>query len=134
MTSLLEFVPDRGLRVDVVALDKGGEIWVIECKSSRADFNADAKWWNYLPWCDRFFWAVARDFPMDLLPDDTGILVADDFDAQILRDAPINKMAAARRKALTLRIARTSMERLSHVVDPSPTKRFWEGVIAPRSG
>ena len=128
LTCLTEFVPDRGLRVDVVAVDKGGEIWVVECKSSRADFNADAKWWNYLPFCDRFFWAVSRNFPLDLLPEDTGILIADDYDAEILRDAPLTKLAAARRKALTLKIARTAMTRLTWHVDPRPAQRLAAGI------
>lgn len=123
LSCLTEFVPDRGLRVDVVAVDGGGEIWVVECKSSRADFNADSKWWNYLPWCDRFFWAVDRDFPLDLLPDETGILIADDYDAEILREAPQTKLAAARRKALTLKIARTAMMRLTAAEDPRPARR-----------
>ena len=57
-----------GLRVDLMALGPKGEIWVIECKSSRADFRADRKWQGYLDYCDRFFWAVDADFPTDLLP------------------------------------------------------------------
>ena len=61
-----ELVPTRGLRVDVMALGPKGEIWVIECKSSRADFQSDHKWQGYLEWCDRFFWAVDGDFPTDL--------------------------------------------------------------------
>ena len=64
---LEEFVPKRGLRVDVMALGPKGELWVVECKSSRADFMCDAKWQGYLDWCDRYFWAVDQDFPTDLL-------------------------------------------------------------------
>lgn len=130
LMSLTEFVPDRGLRVDVVAVDRGGEIWVIECKSSRADFNADSKWWNYLPWCDRYFWAVDKDFPKRLLPEETGLIIADEYDAEIIRDAPLEKLAAARRKALTLKIARTAMERLTYVVDPPPSRRTAPGITA----
>ena len=63
-----ELVPSPGLRVDVMALGPKGEVWIIECKSSRADFMADQKWQHYLEWCDRFFWAVDGDFPADLLP------------------------------------------------------------------
>ena len=61
--SIEEFVPTRGLRVDVMGLGPKGELWVIECKSSRADFLSDSKWQGYLEWCDRFFWAVDTDFP-----------------------------------------------------------------------
>ena len=70
--SVEEFVPARGLRVDVMALGPKGELWVIECKSSRADFQSDCKWQGYLEWCDRYFWAVDVDFPTDLLPEGTG--------------------------------------------------------------
>ena len=131
LTALTEFVPDRGLRVDVVALGPGGEIWVVECKSSRADFNADAKWWNYLPWCDRYFWAVSGDFPLDLLPEETGIILADDYDAEIIREAPVTKLAAARRKALTLKIARNAMLRLSQLEDPTPARRGFGSSATP---
>ncbi|MEO1794474.1 MAG: MmcB family DNA repair protein, partial [Pseudomonadota bacterium] len=65
--SVEELTPTRGLRVDVMALGPKGEVWVIECKSSRADFTGDHKWQGYLDWCDRFFWAVDGDFPTDLL-------------------------------------------------------------------
>jgi len=69
--SVEELVPTSGLRVDVMALGPKGEIWIVECKSSRADFQADHKWQGYLAWCDRFFWAVDTDFPTELLPADT---------------------------------------------------------------
>ncbi|MEM6306395.1 MAG: MmcB family DNA repair protein, partial [Pseudomonadota bacterium] len=72
--SVEELIPTKGLRVDVMALGPKGEIWVVECKSSRADFTSDHKWQNYLDWCDRYFWAVGPDFPLDILPDDTGII------------------------------------------------------------
>jgi len=72
-----ELVPSPGLRVDVMALGPRGEVWIVECKSSRADFRADRKWQGYLDWCDRFFWAVEPDFPTDLLPEGHGLLLAD---------------------------------------------------------
>ena len=65
MVTVEELVPTRGLRVDVMALGPKGEIWVVECKSSRADYMTDSKWQGYLEWCDRFFWAVDADFPTD---------------------------------------------------------------------
>lgn len=114
---ILEFVPSRGLRVDVLGLGPKGEIWVVECKSSREDFRSDTKWQGYLDWCDRFFWAVDAAFPKEILPDETGILIADDYDAAILRDAPEAPLAAARRKAMTLRIARTGLTRLHQMTD-----------------
>lgn len=116
--SVEEFVPDRGLRVDVAALGPKGELWVVECKSSRADFMCDAKWQGYLQWCDRFFWAVDQDFPTDLLPEETGLIIADAYDAEILRLAPENKLAGARRTVLTRKIARHAARRLQGLRDP----------------
>lgn len=116
--SVEEFTPERGKRVDVMALGPKGEIWVIECKSSRADFRADAKWSGYLDWCDRYFWAVDEHFPTELLPDDTGLIIADAYDAQILRMAPEHKLPAARRTALTRRLARHAARRLHGLRDP----------------
>ncbi len=113
-----EFSPERGRRVDVIALGPKGEIWVIECKSSRADFTSDAKWQGYLGWCDRYFWAVDAAFPTELLPAETGLIVADAFDAEILRMPPETRLAAARRTALTRRIARDAARRLQRLTDP----------------
>ncbi|MFT7058834.1 MAG: hypothetical protein ACJASV_001337 [Pseudorhodobacter sp.] len=119
-----EFVPASGLRVDVIALGPKGEIWVVECKSSRADFQSDQKWQGYLEWCDRFFWAVDADFPTELLPDETGLIFADSYDAEIIRMAPEAKLAGARRKVLTQGFARTAAQRLQALRDPSPAVRF----------
>lgn len=113
-----EFVPTRGLRVDVLALGPKGEIWVIECKSSRADFMSDGKWQGYLEWCDRYFWAVDADFPSELLPAETGLIIADGYDAEIVRMAPESKLAAARRKSLIQKAARVAAGRLQSYRDP----------------
>lgn len=114
-----ELVPTRGLRVDVMALGPKSEIWVVECKSSRADFMSDGKWQGYLEWCDRFFWAVDSDFPADLLPEDTGLIIADAYDAEIIRMAPETKMAAARRKVMVQKFAVHAARRLQALRDPS---------------
>lgn len=119
-----EFVPDRGLRVDVLALGAKGEIWVIECKSSRADFMTDDKWQGYLPWCDRYFWAVDQDFPTDLLPEDSGLIIADAYDAEILRMAPEDKLAGARRTVLTRKMAQHAARRLQSYRDPGAGVAF----------
>jgi len=113
-----ELVPVRGLRVDVMALGPRGEIWVIECKSSRADFQADGKWRGYLEWCDRFFWAVDAAFPTDLLPGESGLLIADGYGAEILRMGTETPLAAARRKGLTRKFARHAAARLQALRDP----------------
>lgn len=116
--SLLEYVPTRGLRVDVMAIGPHGQVWVVECKSSRADFAADRKWQGYLDWCDRFFWAVPPEFPTDLLPPDAGVLLADDFGAELLCLGPERRLAPARRKALTTDFARHAAWRLQQAQDP----------------
>jgi hypothetical protein len=113
-----ELVPTPGLRVDVMALGPKGEIWIIECKSSRADYIADQKWQGYLPWCDRFFWAVDRDFPTDLLPQGSGLIVADAYDAAILRMGADTPLPAARRKGMLQKFARHAASRLQALRDP----------------
>lgn len=118
--ALTEFVPARGLRTDVIALGPHGEIWVVEVKSSLADFRSDSKWMGYLDWCDRFYFAVPEGFPDDVLPPGHGLIRADQWGADILCDAPERKLAPARRKALTLAFARTAAERLRAATDPSP--------------
>lgn len=113
-----EFVPERGKRVDVMALGPKGELWVVECKSSRADFQSDSKWEGYLEWCDCFFWAVDETFPTELLPDETGLIIADAYDGEIIRMAPEDKLAAARRKVVVQKFARIAALRLSALRDP----------------
>lgn len=114
-------MPTKGLRVDVMGLGPKGEIWVIECKSSRADFQADNKWRGYLAWCDRYFWAVDMDFPTDLLPQETGLIIADSYDAEIIRMAPEDRVAPARRKALIQKFATDAAHRLQTMRDPGGT-------------
>lgn len=116
--TLEEFVPKRGLRVDLIGLGPKGEIWIVECKSSRADFQSDTKWQGYLEWCDRYFWAVDTDFPTELLPDDTGLIIADRYGAEVVRMRAHAPLAAARRKKLTQDFARTAALRLQGLRDP----------------
>ena len=113
-----ELVPARGLRVDVMALGPRGEIWVVECKSSRADYQSDAKWQGYLEWCDRFFWAVDTEFPTDLLPDETGLIIADAYDGEILRMPEEQKLPPARRKVMIQKFARHAALRQQMARDP----------------
>jgi len=116
--TLEEVVPAPGLRVDVMALGPKGEIWVVECKSGRADFLTDRKWQGYLEWCDRFFWAVDADFPTDLLPQGTGLILADGYGAEILRMGPETPLAAARRRVMVQKFARHAALRLQALRDP----------------
>lgn len=101
-----EFVPAPGLRMDVYALGPKGELWVVECKSGTADYRVDHKWQGYRDWADRFFWAVDADFPAELLPEDTGLILADGYDAEIVRMGPEHPLAAARRKVMVQKFAR----------------------------
>ncbi|MBP7002593.1 MmcB family DNA repair protein [Amaricoccus sp.] len=117
---LCELVLASGLRVDVIALGPRGEVWIVECKSSRADFVSDRKWTGYLDWCDRFFWAVDAEFPTDLLPPEAGLIVADAWGAEIARMALDTPLPGARRKALSLRFARLAASRLATLADPTP--------------
>jgi hypothetical protein len=114
-----ELTPTPGLRVDVMALGPKGEIWVVECKSSRADFQGDAKWQGYLDWCDRYFWAVDSSFPAELLPAETGLILADAYDAEIVRMGPETKLPGARRKFLTQKFARHAALRWQAARDPA---------------
>ena len=116
--SVEELVPTPGRRVDVMALGPKGEIWIVECKSSRADFQSDHKWQDYLQWCDRYFWAVDQEFPSEILPDDTGLIMADAYDAAILRMAPEHRLAPARRKVMIQKFARHAARRAQASRDP----------------
>ena len=116
--SVEELVPSSGLRVDVMALGPKGEVWIVECKSSLADFQSDHKWQGYLEWCDRFFWAVDSDFPTELLPDGTGLIFADAYDAEIIRMGPEAKLAGARRKVMVQKFARHAAVRAQAARDP----------------
>ena len=113
-----ELVPTRGLRVDVMGLGPKGEIWVVECKSSRADYQSDSKWRGYLEWCDRFFWAVDADFPTELLPAETGLIIADGYGGEIVRMSPESKLAPARRKVMIQKFARHAAIRQMAARDP----------------
>lgn len=122
--SVLELVPASGLRVDVMALGPKGEIWIVECKSNRADFMSDKKWQGYLAYCDRYFWAVDTDFQTDLLPEGTGVIIADRYGAEIIRMGPEVKLAPARRKIMVQKFARHAALRAQAAQDPGFNRAF----------
>jgi hypothetical protein len=103
---LLEVTLPNGRRADIMALGPRGEIAIAEVKSGLEDFRTDRKWAEYLPYCDAFYFAVAPEFPRQILPDTPGLIVADGFGGAVLRDAPSAALAGARRKALTIAFAR----------------------------
>jgi hypothetical protein len=108
-----------GRRADLVALGGDGEIWIVEIKSSVADFRADQKWMDYRMHCDRLFFATCLEVPCEIFPKDTGLIVADAYGAQIVCEAPEHRLHAATRKSMTLAIARAAALRLQSLVDPT---------------
>jgi hypothetical protein len=108
-----------GRRADLVALDAGGEIWIVEIKSSVADFRADQKWQDYRAHCDRLFFAACMEVPCEIFPPDTGLIVADVFGAQMICEAPEHRLPAATRKSMMLIFARAAAQRLQSLVDPT---------------
>ena len=114
---LPEVVLPNHRRADLMALTDKGEIWIIEIKSGLADFQSDTKWPDYLPYCDRFYFAVAADFPTDILPEKTGLIFADQYGAEIISDNEQEKLAAARRNLLMRRMARIGGFRWSRLMD-----------------
>jgi hypothetical protein len=118
IASLPEVTLPNGRRADVVGIAPGGQLWLIEIKSSVADFRADAKWPDYQDFADRLMFAVAADFPLDLIPQDVGLIVADRYGGEVLREAPALPLSAARRKSLHLRLARLAAARLHSASDP----------------
>jgi len=114
----------NGRRADLMAIGPKGELTIVEIKVSRADLLGDQKWVDYLDYCDRFFWAVPQHLAALLddarfLPGEAGLLVADRYDAAVIREPSTRLLAPARRKAETLRFARRAARRLSAQIDPS---------------
>ena len=116
--SLLEFPLANGRRADIIALGRSGEVAIVEVKSSVADFRADRKWVDYRDFADRFYFAVPNNFPVALIPEDCGLIVADRFDASLIRDGSPSPLASGRRRALTLRFALAAATRLRRHLDP----------------
>ena len=96
----------NGRRADLMCLGPKGELAIVEVKSSLEDYRCDLKWGEYAPYCDAFYFAVAPEFPRQIIPEEPGLIVADGFGGAILRPAPILPLAPARRRALTLDFAR----------------------------
>ena len=118
LASLPEFTLATGRRLDVMAVGRDGRLVAVEVKSCRADYLTDRKWRDYLDYADEFYFAVAPDFPLELLPGDEGLIVADRFAATLVRPARPRSVAASRRRAVLLRFARTAALRLQGAADP----------------
>ncbi len=114
----------NGRRADMMAIDPKGGLTIVEIKVARADLLGDCKWTDYLDYCDRFFWAVPPALSAILeqeryLPSEAGLIVADRYDAALVREAVHRPLAPARRKAELLRFARRAARRLSAQIDPT---------------
>lgn len=123
MAVLTEFTLANGRRVDAIGLDRAGRITIVEVKSSVADYRGDAKWRSYLEHCDAFFFAVPAEFPQDMIEPDLndagcGLMVVDRFGGAVVRPASEDRLAAARRKAVTLRFALAAARRHHDQTDP----------------
>jgi hypothetical protein len=116
--ALTEFPLNSGRRADVIAVNGAGETVIVEVKTSTADYRSDRKWNEYLEFCDAFYFAVPPAFPIALLPSECGLLIADDYGAEILRRPAAQPMNGSRRRAQTLRLALAAMQRLGRLVDP----------------
>jgi hypothetical protein len=84
-------------------------------KSSLEDFRTDLKWGEYRPYCDAFAFAVGPEFPRHILPEEPGLIVADAFGGEVLREAPVVQLVGARRKALTVAFGRLAAQRAAGV-------------------
>lgn len=93
-------------------------MWIIEVKSCLEDFRTDTKWAEYREFCDRLYFAVLPTFPHEILPADTGLIVADRYGGEMVRQAPEHRLPAVRRKTMILRFARLAAIRLHGVADP----------------
>jgi hypothetical protein len=113
-----------GRRADLVALDGGGQVWIVEIKSSVADFRADQKWQDYRMHCDRLFFAFTQDLPCEIFPQDTGLIIADAYGAHLHCAAPEHRLPAATRKSMTVRFAMAAAQRINRLVDPQGHGEF----------
>lgn len=116
--SLTEVTLSSGRRADVMAVSQRGDILIVEVKSCLQDFRTDRKWPEYAPWCDSFLFAVDCDFPLDRLPSEVGLVVADAFGGSVVRPAAtMDRLSAARRKTVTLGFARLGAARLMRAAE-----------------
>ena len=122
--SVVELALPSGRRADIVGLGADGTIVIVEIKSSLADFRADAKWPDYRAHSDRLYFAVLDGFPIDIIPDDAGLIVTDGYEASILREAQLHRLAPATRRSLIMRFAQTAADRLHNLSDPEIMQRL----------
>jgi hypothetical protein len=108
----------NGRRADVVGLGRDGALWIVEIKSSVEDFRVDRKWPEYRDACDRLFFATHADVPLAIFPQDAGLILADGFGGDFLRQAPEHRLTGARRRQVLVRFAQAAALKLQDLVDP----------------
>jgi hypothetical protein len=108
----------NGRRADVVGLSQNGEFWIIEIKSSVQDFRADLKWPQYRTACDRLFFATHADVPLEIFPGDAGLVLADSFGGEFVRNGPEHRLTSVRRRQMLVRFAQAAALKLHSLVDP----------------
>ncbi|KAB0682919.1 MmcB family DNA repair protein [Aureimonas leprariae] len=109
---LPEMALDSGRRADLAGLTEKGDVVIVEIKSSIEDFRVDRKWPIYRLHCDRLYFATHPGVPLDIFPEDCGLILSDGYGAEILREAPEHRLAGSTRKVMTLRFARAAADRL----------------------
>ncbi len=113
-----------GRRADLMGIDGKGRVVIVEIKVSHADLAGDGKWADYLDHCDRFYWGLPPYLDRACLETDAfrpatcGVIVADGYDAEIIRPATALPLAAARRKVEVERLARAALRRQLVAADP----------------
>jgi hypothetical protein len=115
---LTEFTLASGRRADVIGLKPDGTLWIIEIKSSPEDFRADNKWPEYRDYCDLFSFAIPQTMDSDLIPQEAGLIVADQWGAEIMREASTHPLHASRRRAVLIAFGQTGAQRLHGLWDP----------------
>jgi len=118
LSCVCELPLGSGRRADLVGIGHNGDIWIVEIKSSTADFRVDQKWPDYRLHCDRLLFATASHVPLDIFPADAGLIVADAYGAELVREAPEHRMHAATRRSMMLSFARAAARRLQALADP----------------
>lgn len=117
-STILEMRLPDGRRADVIVVMPDGSIQIVEIKSCVADFRTDRKWPDYRDFCDSLYFAIDLSTPPSVIPEEAGLIVADGYGAQIVRAGAEHRLSAARRKAITLRFAKTAADRLLAIHDP----------------
>lgn len=131
LSSVCELPLPNGRRADVVGLTDKGDVWIVEIKSSIVDFQMDQKWPDYTAYCDALFFAVKPDFPINILPTEIGLIIADNYGGELVRKPDSVRLTPARRKVMTLKFAHAAARRLSEATEPSLRRKVWQGKHGP---